>query len=210
MSDFSISSKFQYSTAFIRMGEIAVPRSGKKVDPVTGNEKPKEDPKNNGSTSKSGSKELTPEQQAQVKKLQESDKRVKAHEQAHLAAGGNLVRGGPSYQYTKGPDGIQYAVGGEVSIDTSIDPKKPQESINKMEQVRRAALAPADPSAQDLSVASDASKKMAELSSQIADSTKTSSATNGKSTEKTDKSSPNANSNPIFQKAMKAYSKAQA
>lgn len=33
--------------------------------------------------------------------------------------GATYVRGGPKYQFTRGPDGPQYAVSGEVSIDVS-------------------------------------------------------------------------------------------
>jgi hypothetical protein len=104
---------------------------------------------------------LTAEEQRQVDELKKTDAEVKAHEQAHKQAGGRWVRGGANYEYTIGPDGKRYAVGGEVSIDTSKE-KEPQETIDKMEIVRRAALAPAKPSAQDRSVASKASQIEAE------------------------------------------------
>jgi hypothetical protein len=52
-----------------------------------------------------------------------------------------------------------YAVGGEVSIDTSPVKGDPQATIAKMEAIKRAALAPADPSGQDRSVASEASQE---------------------------------------------------
>jgi len=98
---------------------------------------------------------LTPEQQQQVDKLKATDRRVRAHEQAHLAAGGGLVTGGAVYQYQTGPDGKQYAVGGEVHIDTGEE-KDPEATLRKAEQVKAAALAPADPSGQDRSVAASA------------------------------------------------------
>jgi hypothetical protein len=75
-----------------------------------------------------------------------------------VAAGGQYVRGGPTYQYQTGPDGKQYAVGGEVSIDTSAVSGDPEASIAKAQTVRRAALAPADPSGADRSVAGAASQ----------------------------------------------------
>ena len=57
----------------------------------------------------------------------------------------------------RGPDGKMYAVGGEVKIDTSRE-NDPEATIRKMQQVRRAALAPTPPSATDRSVAAQASQ----------------------------------------------------
>ena len=56
---------------------------------------------------------------------------------------------------------------GEVSIDVSEE-KTPEETLKKMEQVRAAALAPAEPSSQDLKVAAEASQKATEARSDIA------------------------------------------
>ena len=73
-----------------------------------------------------------------------------------MSAGGQYIRGGATYQYKSGPDRRQYAVGGEVSIDSSPVPNSPEATIQKMEVVQRAAMAPADPSSQDYSVAAAA------------------------------------------------------
>ncbi|GJL62798.1 MAG: hypothetical protein NPIRA04_14520 [Nitrospirales bacterium] len=86
-------------------------------------------------------------------KLRARDKQVRAHEQAHSAAAGGLAKGGASFTYERGPDGRQYAVGGEVNIDTSPVPGNPEATIRKAQQIRSAALAPADPSSQDRAVA---------------------------------------------------------
>ena len=99
--------------------------------------------------------ELTPEQQAQVKELKARDAEVKAHERAHAAAGGQHA-GSPSYEYQRGPDGRDYAIGGEVPIDASPVAGDPKATIDKMEQVKAAALAPAEPSSQDRRVAATA------------------------------------------------------
>lgn len=99
------------------------------------------------------SEQLTPEEKKEVEKLQKTDQKVRAHEQAHLSAGAGLVRGGASFEYTRGPDGKMYAVGGEVKIDISPIPGKPDETIRKMQKVITAALAPVDPSPQDRAVA---------------------------------------------------------
>jgi len=102
--------------------------------------------------------ELSEEAKTQVRELQQRDREVRQHEQAHLAAAGGFARGGPSYTYQRGPDGRQYAVGGEVSVDTSPVPGDPRATIAKAQVLRRAALAPADPSGQDRAVAAAASQ----------------------------------------------------
>jgi len=101
--------------------------------------------------------ELDQQDKQVVARLQARDRAVRAHEQAHVAAGGSLVISGPSYTYQKGPDGVNYAVGGEVNIDTSKEPD-PEATLQKAQQIRRAALAPADPSAQDRAVAAQATQ----------------------------------------------------
>lgn len=109
-------------------------------------------PKNQGQK-KNG---LTPEEQDKVKQLQAIDQHVRAHEAAHMAAGGQYVRG-VKFEYATGPDGKQYAVGGEVGIEISSG-GSPETTIAKAQSVRRAALAPADPSPQDRSVAAAATQ----------------------------------------------------
>jgi hypothetical protein len=101
-------------------------------------------------------KPLAPQQAAQIQKLKDRDATVRKHEAAHIAAGGPYVHGGAHFEYQSGPDGHAYAVGGEVSIDTSPIPHDPAATIAKMEVVRAAALAPADPSDQDRQVATEA------------------------------------------------------
>lgn len=100
---------------------------------------------------------LTPEQLRGVRELQQIDRAVRAHEQAHLSAGRGVVTSGASFTYTYGPDGRQYAVGGEVGIDTSQE-RDPQANIDKGRRIQVAALAPRDPSAQDYQVAAVGSR----------------------------------------------------
>lgn len=101
-------------------------------------------------------------QQAQdlevIQQLKKRDTVVRTHEQAHLAVAGRYAAGSVSYTYQTGPDGVKYATGGEVPIDISSE-KSPEASIQKMETVRRAALAPADPSSADRQIAAEASAK---------------------------------------------------
>ena len=99
---------------------------------------------------------LTQAERQVLQELKARDREVKAHEQAHIAAGGRYVQGGANYSYRIGPDGKMYAVGGEVSIDVSPVPGDPQATIEKAEAIQRAARAPAQPSAQDAAVAAKA------------------------------------------------------
>lgn len=109
---------------------------------------------------------LTDEEQAQVRKLQQRDAEVRAHEAAHQAAAGGLANGGPSYNMQRGPDGKNYAIGGHVSIDTSKG-RTPEETLQRSSQIRAAALAPSDPSGQDLKVAAAASQMAAEARQEL-------------------------------------------
>ncbi|GAA6134003.1 hypothetical protein NBRC116188_07920 [Oceaniserpentilla sp. 4NH20-0058] len=94
-------------------------------------------------------------EQRQLQKLAERDREVRAHEQAHQSVGGQYA-GAMSFTYVRGPDGQNYAVGGEVSIDTGKVANDPQATLDKAETIRRAALAPAEPSSQDRRVAAQA------------------------------------------------------
>ena len=96
-----------------------------------------------------------PKTMAAIAELSSIDTKVRAHEAAHLAAGGGVVSGGATYSYTRGPDGKMYATGGEVPISVGGG-KTPQETIQKARQIASAALAPADPSPQDYKVAATA------------------------------------------------------
>lgn len=106
------------------------------------------------------------QQQAAVQQLAQRDREVRAHEQAHAAVGGAHA-GHPNYQFTSGPNGVRYASGGHVSIDISPVKGDPQATVEKMQQVQRAALAPANPSAQDRSVASKATAQAAEARAEL-------------------------------------------
>lgn len=103
----------------------------------------------------------------EIRTLQIRDREVRAHEAAHAAAGGAYA-GTPTYSFERGPDGRTYATGGAVSIDISPIPGDPQATLQKAQQVRSAALAPAEPSGQDMKVAQKAQAMAAEARSEIA------------------------------------------
>lgn len=98
--------------------------------------------------------ELSPADRAVVQAMQVRDAEVRSHENAHAAAGGGLA-GAPTFTMEKGPDGRMYAVGGEVPIRVSSG-STPEEALRNAQQVRAAALAPAEPSSADRSVAASA------------------------------------------------------
>ena len=104
-----------------------------------------------------GAQQLDQAERRQAAELQRTDREVRAHEGAHLAAAGGLARG-VSFEFVTGPDGRQYAVAGEVSLDTAPVSGDPEETIQKAQQIRAAATAPAQPSGQDRQVAAQAAQ----------------------------------------------------
>ena len=106
-------------------------------------------------------------EQAEIAELAATNRKVRAHEQAHASVGG-VYAGSPSYTYKTGPNGVRYAVGGEVSIDLSPVPGNPEATLRKAEQVARAALAPTDPSPTDRRVAQAANALAAKARVDIA------------------------------------------
>ena len=109
----------------------------------------------NGAGKSGSSQELTESEEKQVRELKKRDAEVRAHEQAHARVGGSYASA-PTYEFQAGPDGKSYAVGGEVQIDAAPIPGKPEATIRKLDIVIRAALAPSEPSSQDLQVAATA------------------------------------------------------
>ena len=100
--------------------------------------------------------ELSEKEKEELKKLKETDRKVKQHEMAHIMAAQGLAVTPAQFQYKRGPDGQLYAVAGEVRIDTSEVPNDPEATIEKAKKIQRCALAPQDPSPQDRQVAAKA------------------------------------------------------
>ncbi len=115
--------------------------------------------------------ELSPEALVLIAKLKARDTQVRQHEQAHLSAAGSLALSGATYVYQRGPDGVSYAIGGEVQIDTSPG-RTPAETIARARSIMAAALAPADPSGPDRAIAAQAQQleqqALAEQAQQLA------------------------------------------
>lgn len=102
-----------------------------------------------------------------IAKLKARDREVRTHEAAHATVGGPHA-GHPSYTYQTGPDGMRYAIGGEVPIDVSPVRGDPEATIAKMEQVKAAALAPAEPSGADRKIAALAEAQRAQAMADLA------------------------------------------
>lgn len=112
--------------------------------------------------------DLTPAEKSRIRALKLRDAEVRQHERAHIAAAGILIRRGAQFIFVTGPDGQRYAVGGEVQIDTSGVPDDPEATIRQAQNIRRAALAPGQPSQQDRSVAARASRMEFEARADLA------------------------------------------
>ena len=113
-------------------------------------------------------KDQQAEQEIQViRELSARDREVRAHEQAHAAVGGQYA-GSPRYQYQRGPDGVNYAISGEVPISLSEISGDPRATIEKAQVVQRAAMAPAEPSPQDRKVAAMAAQMEARAMAELA------------------------------------------
>ncbi|PCI01934.1 MAG: hypothetical protein COB76_00060 [Alphaproteobacteria bacterium] len=120
----------------------------------------------NASAKQTDSNELTESEEKQVQELKKRDQEVRTHEQSHKTIAGPYA-GEIQYETQTGPDGKEYAVGGEVSIDASPVKGDPEATIRKMDIVIRAALAPAEPSPQDRAVASQAQAQRTEAQAEL-------------------------------------------
>ena len=101
-----------------------------------------------------------------ISELEKTEREVLAHEAAHISAGGGFV-GTPKYTRNIGPDGKSYITGGEVSI-TVPPSSNPEETIRNMQQVKGAALAPINPSPQDINVAATAASAQMQAEAEAA------------------------------------------
>ena len=149
-----------YNTLSITLGAL---QSTPSSTPSTSNPKGKEATSKNARTPGAINDSLQlSDHDPDLAKLKARDREVRAHEAAHAAAAGPLAKGGPSFTFQRGSDGRLYAVGGEVNIDTGGISGDPEATIQKARQLRAAANAPANPSAQDRAVAAQATRMEAQ------------------------------------------------
>lgn len=136
-----------------------------KIDPNTGEKVKSDETKEQKGEKSANGKKLNKEEQAKVDELKDRDNEVRVHENAHKAAGGHLASA-PVYEYETGPDGKRYVVNGHVDIDVSEE-SDPHKTIEKMQRVRAAAYAPAEPSGADRQVAAEAAQKEMQAKAQL-------------------------------------------
>lgn len=119
--------------------------------------------------SRTGERNIAPgsEEDKRLKRMESRDREVVAHEQAHLAAAGGAAASGATFTYEQGPDGKRYATGGEVKIRIASG-RTPEETIRNAMQAEKAALAPANPSPQDLRVAASARQMQMQARAELA------------------------------------------
>lgn len=120
-----------------------------------------------GSATAKQNQELTAREEKEVKELKRRDESVRQHEMAHFRAAGRYALGRPQYTFERGPDDRRYAVDGRVKIDSSKVPGDPRATLEKARTVRKAALAPRDPSAKDQEVAREAREMEREARRQL-------------------------------------------
>ncbi len=83
--------------------------------------------------------ELTSAKRQVISELAARDREVRDHEAAHTNTGGRFT-GASSFTYERGPNGRNYAVAGEVSIQVSSSAiESPQDAVERVQAVRRAA-----------------------------------------------------------------------
>ena len=116
--------------------------------------------------------EMTDDKLETVQKRRDVDKAITRHEEDHHRVAGNLARSSCVYETETGEDGQQYRRAGHVMIDMTED-KDPKKTIEKMKQVRDAAMAPegnvlAPLSEQDKKVAGKAVEKQKRAEDRLA------------------------------------------
>lgn len=148
-------------------------------------------------------KQLSEPEKEEVRKLKQRDTEVRAHEQAHSSAGGQYT-GAVSLNYTRGPDGKNYATEGSVPIDLSPIDADPSATVRKMQQVKRAALAPGDPSGADRQIASQAGQIQQQAQAEIRESKSQQVEANDSSGRNPDKETAK-NISSLLEKATNAY-----
>ncbi len=120
---------------------------------------------------------LSNKEKEELKKIKERDEEVKKHEQAHKNAAGDMAVSAAKYEYTQGPDGKMYVKDGEVDLKVKEE-QDPEKNKKNAEQLKRAALAPEKPSAQDMKVAQEADRIIQKANQELHQSESTNGMTN--------------------------------
>jgi len=87
-------------------------------------------------------------EQRVIEQLKARDREVRQHEASHSTNPELVKIGAASFDYTIGPDGKAYATGGKVTLSTG-GAGTPEEALRKAEALKKAAMAPGEPSSKD-------------------------------------------------------------
>jgi hypothetical protein len=101
---------------------------------------------------------LSREEQKEVRELERIDRQVRSRELAHRAVAGNYARGSVYFDYVTGPDGKKYAEEGHINIDSRPVPNNPEATIRKARAIRSVELSTTNASLQDRNVSAEISK----------------------------------------------------
>ncbi|MSP67671.1 MAG: hypothetical protein EXQ96_06170 [Alphaproteobacteria bacterium] len=105
---------------------------------------------------------LTGREASLVQSLEDRDRDVRLHEEAHFEAGSPFTSL-PEYFTVTGPDGRSYAISGVTPMDSSLALRDKEEVLQKLNTLRRAALAPRQPSSHDLQLAREIERVISEV-----------------------------------------------
>lgn len=83
-----------------------------------------------------------------IEQLKSRDKEVRSHEASHSISPELVKIGSAQFDYTIGPDGKAYATGGRVTLSTG-SAMTPEEALSKAEALKKASMAPGEPSTKD-------------------------------------------------------------
>ena len=111
-------------------------------------------------------RQLTEADLARIRQLTLTDTQTRLNEEAHVRVGGQYASS-PAYDFETGPDNRQYAVSGEVTFNSTPIAGNPEATIRKLAVVKRAALAPAEPSPKDRAVATKATQGITQAQAQL-------------------------------------------
>ncbi|MFJ5766129.1 putative metalloprotease CJM1_0395 family protein [Lysinibacillus sp. NPDC093210] len=108
---------------------------------------------------KEESKEVTPQQQAMIHDFQQTEKSVRAHEQAYKTIGSDIGESSSSSWLKASDDRLDDL--SEAKINT--DDTEAVDTLHILQQVRSAALTPTVPSPQDLRIVASAEAQMQQI-----------------------------------------------
>jgi hypothetical protein len=101
-----------------------------------------------------------------IDRLKNRDREVRVHEMSHGTNPELIKIGSAQFDYTIGPDGKAYATGGKVTLSTG-SARTPEDALAKAGALKKASMAPGEPSSQDFQALNAAVSMELEAENQI-------------------------------------------